>query len=74
MNSGITVKELRDFCEVLVKQGYGNKHIVISDDDEGNGYHTLFFEFTTDKKTIKECAEYGLFHDGNNPDNIVMLG
>jgi len=70
----LTVKQLAVIVNDLVKEGYGEKHILISDDDEGNGYHTLFYPFITDKKTIKECSEYGLFHDNNNPDDVVILG
>ena len=46
----LTVKQL---CAVLVdecKKGNGSKKILISDDDEGNGYHGLFFGCTPTKK------------------------
>lgn len=42
----ITVKELLELCKQAVKEGHGAKHIVISDDNEGNGYHGLFYGFT----------------------------
>ena len=42
----ITVNELLKLCEQEIKKGNGNKNIVISDDNEGNGYHGLFFGFT----------------------------
>lgn len=42
----IKVKDLLKFCEEEVKKGNGNKNIVISDDNEGNGYHGLFWGFT----------------------------
>ena len=69
---GITVKDLKKFCEDAIKNGHGNKTVLISCDDEGNGYHTLFFEFITDKETINQCAY--LFHDMNNPNDVVLLG
>ena len=42
----LTVKELFEMCKDEIKKGNGNKHIVISDDNEGNGYHGLFYGFT----------------------------
>ena len=44
----ITVKELLKLCEEQVKLGNADKNIVISDDNEGNGYHGLFYGFTED--------------------------
>lgn len=69
---GITVKMLRAMCNEAVAKGYGDKTVLISCDDEGNGFHTLYFGFTTDKNEI-EMWEY-LFHDRNNPNNVVLLG
>ena len=69
---GMTVEELKMFCEIAIKNGYGNKTVLISQDDEGNGYHTLFYEFTTDIATINDCAY--LFHDRNNPNDVILLG
>jgi hypothetical protein len=46
MQQAITIDEL---IQVLVKEnkkGNGGKHILISTDDEGNGYHELFFGVT----------------------------
>jgi len=42
----MTVKELFDLCKKEIKDGNGDKNIVISDDNEGNGYHGLFYGFT----------------------------
>lgn len=71
-NKGITVRELFEACEEQMKMGNANKQIVISDDDEGNGFHTLFFSFTSNPKDVNALADY--FHDGNNPDDVVILG
>ncbi len=40
-----TVKELRRICDEQIKEGNGDKVIMISDDDEGNGYHYLWYQF-----------------------------
>ena len=71
---GITVSTLLKLCQNLKKNGYGDKTVLISDDDEGNGYHTLFYEFTTDPDTLQQLSDYGMFHDRNNPVDIVILG
>lgn len=42
----ITVQELLNLCINEVKKGNGDKAIVISDDNEGNGFHGLFFGFS----------------------------
>ena len=70
----MTIKQLLEACQEAVNKGYGDKQILISDDDEGNGYHTLYFGFTTDDPSIKLCSACGLFQDDNNPDNVVLLG
>ena len=69
---GITVKELKDLCEYMVLSGYGDKTILISCDDEGNGFHTLFFGFMTNENDINDYRY--LFHDNNNPKDVVLLG
>lgn len=38
-----TVKELKKACEDEINKGNGNKVIMISKDDEGNGWHYLFY-------------------------------
>lgn len=73
MNLGLTVKELKKYCDMQIKKGNGDKHILISDDDEGNGFHTLFYQFTDDPNEIEMILEYE--HDGTHTkDNCVVLG
>lgn len=73
VNLGLTVNQLLLFCEEQVRKGNGDKHIIISDDDEGNGYHTLFYAFTDDADALKYVLEYE--HDGTHTvDNCVCLG
>ena len=40
------VKDLYDLCKNEIENGNGNKYIVVSDDNEGNGYHGMFYGFT----------------------------
>ena len=47
MNRPLTVKELADACNKQIAKGNGDRVIMISNDDEGNGYHYLWYEFQT---------------------------
>ena len=70
----ITVNDLFEQCKLLINHGFGNKTILLSDDDEGNGFHTLYYTFTTNKEEIEMYAKNGLFHDDNDPNDVVILG
>lgn len=71
---GITVKTLKKLVDEQIKLGNGDKEVLLSCDDEGNGYHTLFFGFTAETEDLKTLSEWGLFHDNNNPNEVVILG
>lgn len=45
--NAITVKDLEQACAKQIKNGNGDKVIMISSDDEGNSYHYLWYLFTT---------------------------
>lgn len=46
-NKPLTVNQLLKLCQEEVKKGRGDHTIMLSDDDEGNGYHYLWYSFTT---------------------------
>ena len=72
-NLGLTVNELFVLCAEQVKKGNGKKHIIISDDDEGNGYQTLFYAFTDNAEELQYILE--LEHDRTHTvENCVCLG
>ena len=48
-SKAITVQELYEACKTQIEQGNGNRHILISQDDEGNWYHEMFYLFTPTK-------------------------
>lgn len=52
-----TVKELRALCDKEMLKGNGDKVIMISNDDEGNGYHYLWYSFITVKE-LEKPVEY----------------
>lgn len=46
----ITVNTLKLLCDEMVEKGNGNKKIVISNDEEGNDFHPLYYGFTSAEK------------------------
>lgn len=69
----LTINELLKLCQQQVKKGNGNKKIVISDDNEGNGYHGLFYAFTEIDEDEKEY--YQIYDSETNDINeIIVLG
>lgn len=65
---GLTVKELLEACKKQVAKGNGDKIILLSNDDEGNGYHYCFYDFTED------VAGNDLWGTIEDPDNKIILG
>ena len=49
-----TVEQLYAELGKLVKKGMGGKKILLSNDDEGNGYHEMFYGITDKKKNLQE--------------------
>ena len=70
-----TVKELYELCKTQIDKGNGNKNIVISDDEEGNGYHGMFFGFS-EIETGDDVSVTDLFYDTNtrSADDTIILG
>jgi hypothetical protein len=73
MSKQLTVKTLKALCEKQIVLGNGNRMIVVSDDNEGNGFHGLFYGFT-----IIDKGEETLFqiNDSISEDinEIIILG
>ena len=67
----ITVYELYRVCRERIREGHGNKKILISTDDEGNGYHELFYGINTNIKEFEDISEMPF---GIDLDEYVLLG
>lgn len=72
----ITVSALNKLCEEQIKNGNGKKKILISSDDEGNGFHELFYAFSAvdglfDGK-YPPSTPYGV--DERNIHEYIILG
>lgn len=73
----VTVELLYEMVKSEMDKGNGKKYIVLSDDSEGNGYHGMFFGFTSKPSSVKEIIEgsNGLYDSTTeNPNEIVILG
>ena len=77
----MTVKQLLKLCQDEVKSGNGNKYIVIADDNEGNGYHGMFYGFSDAVRVEKDLKVYGDSLENQisdscytEPKDIILLG
>lgn len=70
----MTVRELAKYCNEQIRKGNGDKTILISADDEGNEFHGLYYSFTDELEVLKDLAGQGLFHDYDDPHDVVILG
>lgn len=70
----VTVEELAALCANECKKGNGKKHILISQDDEGNGYHGLFFGFTPVKDVFKGEYQPSCYLDKVKDETHIVLG
>jgi hypothetical protein len=69
----ITVKELMELCSEEISKGYGNRQIYISRDDEGNGYHGLYYGFT--ELTSQNAEDFEGDHGEElAPEKHIILG
>ena len=83
MNKPLTVKQLKIYCEKEIRKGNGDNVIMISSDDEGNGYHYLWYPFTPisvmeepiviGNKTYKEKFEF-VDERIASKENTIILG
>ena len=74
----LTIKNLAIILAKELKKGNGDKVIVISDDNEGNGFHGLFYGITNLSELEPNDQEYynDIITDSceHDVDNLVLLG
>ena len=66
----LTIRQLFVLCQEEMKNGNGNKKVMISDDDEGNGYHELFCGFTPTEEMFEGCC-YEILPYGVNTEKAI---
>lgn len=70
----ITIDWLLEFCKKQVELWNWNKKILISNDDEWNWYHNLYYQFTDDYDEIKEIQDfYDIGNITDDLENYVLL-
>lgn len=71
---GITIEQLYKECAKQIKAGNGKRHVMLSNDDEGNGYHELFFGFTPTEKCVSDdyLLPYGVTMQEAEKEYIVL--
>ena len=71
----MTVGKLLLLCQEEVKKGNKDKLIVVSDDNEGNGYHGMFYGFTeiTDDN-FDDFVDEIYDSQSTNAKEIIVLG
>ena len=72
MSKQLKVKDLKKYIDDAINAGHADKYIIVADDNEGNGYHGLFFQFTTER--LEQYVD--LIRDSvtENPKEFVILG
>lgn len=68
----IKVKQLYELCKAQVEKGNGDKYIVVADDNEGNGYHGMFFGFTD--KNIEDILDLISETEVDDYNKLIILG
>ena len=73
MIDGVTVNELMKACQAEIAKGNGDKLIYISRDDEGNGWHQLWYDFT--EVTPDNFEDFDVWGMGTlDPNRDILLG
>ena len=72
----LTINDLAKFVNAEIKKGNGAKKIMLSDDDEGNGYHGLYFSFTPAEKMFSGSFPPSLPYGVNKEElkDYIILG
>ena len=74
-NLPLTVNELKRFCELQIAHWRWECYVYIIDDEEWNGYHPCWCQFTANKDDIENSDLYPqpieLWLD---TDQVVLLG
>ncbi len=67
----ITIKDLYKLCKEQIVKGNGDKVIMLSDDDEGNGYHYMWYSFCSVEDAF---AEDYIDENIAGKDDTIILG
>ena len=74
MKKAMTITQLLNACARQVDAGNGDKQVLISIDDEGNGFHGLFLGFTDTINMTMDAYELPYGIDPDNMECYMLLG
>lgn len=76
MAKTLTIADLAKMAQDQVRMGNGGKKILISTDDEGNGFHELFYAFSNAKEIFDSEYPPRLPYEikKEDLDNYIILG
>ena len=69
-NRPMTVKQLLKFCQEEIDAGHGDCSILLSDDDEGNGFHYCWYSVSM----VDEYTEEYVDEEINPKSKTIILG
>lgn len=72
MNKPLTIEDLYRECKKQIDKGNGKKVIMISDDDEGNGFHYLWYSFCNADEVI--LNDYEIDERVAKMEDTITLG
>lgn len=67
----VTVKEMYQALGKAIKEGHGNRYLVCGDDNEGNGYHGVFFHLTP---MPESCMDLVSDSQIMRPEQLMIIG
>ena len=70
----LTVEKLYKECKKQIEKGNGKKVIMISDDDEGNGYHYLWYTFYENTEELLKTVPTMIDERISDESNTIILG
>ena len=75
----LTVNILYQLLKEAINEGYGDKILVVADDNEGNGFHGMFYGITYKEDEVKENLDTsfgrGLYDSQEtNPKKLAIIG
>ena len=67
----LQLKDLYEACKAHMEAGNGDKYLIAANDNEGNGYHGVFYLITEVKPDDKHIE--WLISDSNHPINELLI-
>lgn len=77
MSKPLTIKQLYEECEKQIKAGRGDYTIMLSADDEGNGYHYCWYTFITVEELMENdpmICDFIVDEDISTVEQTIILG